>query len=400
MGDVMFDVIVVGARCAGAPTAMLLARAGHRVLLVDRAAFPSDMRLSTHLVWPPGLARLARWGLLDALAASGCPPLAETTMDVGPVVLRGPVPAVEGISDVYVPRRRVLDALLVDAAVAAGVTLWEKVSVDGLIVDDGVVTGIRGRGPGGRSVTAHATLVVGADGARSRIAELVGAPTYDTRPAVQGNHWSYWSGVPVDGGALYPRDGYTVCSLPTHDDLTLIAVSWGLDAWRRARGDLAGAHFRAVADAAPELAERMASGRREERWVGAAVPGFFRRPYGPGWALVGDAGHLKDPCTAQGITDAWQQAELLSGAVHAALAGDRTMDAALADFQRARDAAALPRYEFAFQTALMQPPTAEQAALFASLADDPAGTERFFGLFSGSTSVGDFFGPSAGAAAA
>jgi flavin-dependent dehydrogenase len=395
----MFDVIVVGARCGGAPTAMLLARAGHRVLLVDRAAFPSDMRLSTHLLWPTGIARLARWGLLDALVASGCPPLEETTFDVGPFALRGRLPAVDGIREVYVPRRRALDALLVDAAVAAGVTLWERVSVAELIVDDGSVTGIRGRGPGGRIVTARAALVIGADGMRSRVAELVDAPVYHARPAVQGSYWSYWSGVPVDGGALYPRDGRTVYCFPTHDNLTLVGVNWRLDTWRRVRGDLAGEHLRAVADASPELAEMIIAGRREERWIGAATPGFFRTPYGPGWALVGDAGYTKDPCTAQGITDAWYQAELLAAAVHDALAGRRPMTTALADYQRTRDVAALPTYEFAWQTARMDPPSAEQVALFAALRGDPAGTERFFGLFSGSTPVHEFFGAADPAAA-
>ncbi len=395
----MFDVIVVGARCGGAPTAMLLARAGHRVLLVDRAAFPSDMRLSTHLLWPPAVARLARWGLLDRLVASGCPPLREMTMDVGPFTLRGRLPAVDGIRDSYVPRRRILDALLVDAALAAGVTLWERVSVDGLIVDDGAVTGIRGRTVDGRTVTARAALVIGADGTRSRVAELVGAPAYHTRPAIQGTYWSYWSGVPIEGGALYPRDGTTVSALPTHDDQTLIAVSWRLDSWRAVRGDIAGEHFRAVAAAAPELAEQMTAGRREERWVGAALPGFFRTPFGPGWALVGDAGYTKDPCTAQGIGDAWQQAELLAGAVHDGLAGRRPMGAALRDYQLARDTAALPIYEFTCQFARMDPPTEEQAALLATLHGDPAGTERFFGLFSGSTPVQDFFGTADSAAA-
>ena len=393
----MYDVIVVGARCAGASTALLLAREGHRVLMVDRATFPSEMRLSTHLIWPSGLSRLARWGLLDALAATGCPPLAEAVFDLGPLALRGGLPPVDGIDHAFVPRRRVLDQVLIDAAVAAGAELWEGVSVEELLHDGQSVAGIRGRS-GGRAVTARARLVVGADGMRSRVAGLVDAPRYDTRPAVLGGYWSYWSGVPSEW-VLYPRDGQTVYAFPTHDDLTLIGVNWTLDRWRAARSDIAAEHARAVADADPQLAERMAAGRREERWAGAAVPGFFRRPFGPGWALVGDAGYTKDPCTGQGISDAFIHAEWLAEAVHDGLAGAQQMDAALRGYQRRRDAAVGPMYAFTCEMARMEPPTPEQVAMFAALAADRAATERFFGVFAGSVAVTDFFGAPADAAA-
>lgn len=394
----MYDVIVVGARCAGAPTAMLLARAGHRVLLVDRASFPSDMRMSTHMIWPAGVARLARWGLLDALVATGCPPMPESTFDVGPFALRGSAPPVDGIRDCYVPRRTVLDALLVGAATAAGAELWEGVSVEDLLRDGDTVAGIRGR-RGSRTVTARARLVIGADGTRSRVAGLVDAPRYHERPAVQGAYFSYWSGVPVDGGALYPRDGYTAYAFPTHDDLTLVGVNWRLDAWRRARADIEGEHFRAVASAAPALAGALAAGRREERWVGAATPGFFRTSYGPGWALVGDAGYTKDPCTAQGISDAFRQAEWLAAAVDDGLAGRRPLQAALAAYQRTRDQAALPTYEFTCAAARMEP-SPEMGAYLASLQGDPAGIERFFGVFAGTVVPEELFGPPSGTLAA
>jgi flavin-dependent dehydrogenase len=392
----MYDVIVVGARCGGAATAMLLARRGHRVLLVDRARFPSDMRLSTHLVWPGGVARLKRWGLLDALAATGCPPLAEAVFDVGPFALRGGFPPVEGVDVAYVPRRRVLDGLLVEAAVAAGAELWEGVTVEGLLADGGAVTGIRARS-GGRSVTAQAQVVIGADGMRSRVGELVDAPRYRHRPAVQGSYWSYWSGIGSEW-ALYPRDGLTAYAFPTHDGLTLVGVNWSIDRWRAVRADIAGEHFRAVAEADPALADRLAAGRREERWVGAATPGFFRKPFGPGWALVGDAGYTKDPCTAQGISDAFSQAELLAEAVHDGLVGRRPLAAALADYQHRRDTAALPMYEFTCEMARMQPPTPEKAAMLAALSGDRAATERFFGVFAGSVSVAEFFGAATAAA--
>ncbi|HYH33018.1 MAG TPA: FAD-dependent oxidoreductase [Pseudonocardia sp.] len=393
----MYDVIVVGARCAGAPTALLLAGAGHRVLLADRATFPSDMRLSTHLVWPAGVARLARWGLHGALAATGCPPLTDAAVDLGPFALHGPMPVADGVGTAYVPRRRVLDALLVDAAVAAGAELAEGFSVEDLVWDGGAVAGVRGRS-GGRPVRVRARIVIGADGTRSRIARLVRAREYATRPPVQGCYFSYWSGAPVATGTLYPRDGRTVYAFPTHDDLTLVGVNWRIERWREVRADVDGEHRRAVADAAPELAEQLAAGRREERWVGAATPGFLRTPFGPGWALVGDAGHTKDPCTAQGITEAWRQAELLAAAVHDGLGGRVPLPVALAGFHRQRDAGVMPIYEFTSQTARMEPPTPEEAALLASLQGDPVATARFFGVLAGTVDPAEFFGAAPAAA--
>jgi len=394
----MYDAIVVGARCAGAATAMLLARRGHRVLLVDRARFPSDMRLSNHLLWPPGVAALKRWGLLDALARTGCPPITSGTMDVGPFALTGGFPPTpDGVATAYAPRRRVLDGILVEAAVGAGATLWQGCTVEGLLVDGGQVTGIRGRS-NGRAVSATATVVIGADGWHSTIARTVDAPTYLDRPARQGTFFTYWSGVPVSGTTLYSRPYRTVVAVPTHDDLTVISVSLPEAEFRAARADVAGHYHRVIGEVAPEIAERLRAARREERWVGAAVPGHFRRPFGPGWALVGDAGYLKDPCTAQGMTDAFHHAELLAEAVEAGLRGERDLAEALADYQRRRDAAVLPMYEFTWARAGLEPPPPEMRALLGALRDDPVQAERFFGVFAGTVAVQDFFAAAAPAA--
>jgi 2-polyprenyl-6-methoxyphenol hydroxylase-like FAD-dependent oxidoreductase len=394
----MYDVIILGARCAGAATGMLLARAGHRVLLVDRAMFPSDMRLSNHLLWPPGVAALKRWGLLDELIGTGCPPITSGSMDLGPFRLTGGFPpTADGVSAAYAPRRRVLDAILVEAATRAGADLWDGCAVDELIVDGGAVTGVRARS-GGRGVTARGGVVVGADGMRSTVARLVDAPTYLARPARQGTYFSYWSGVPVSGSTLYSRPYRSVVAFPTHDDLTVVSVSWPVDEFRAARADIAGSYHRTIAEVAPELAERLTGGRREERWVGAAVPGRFRRPFGPGWALVGDAGYLKDPCTAQGMTDAFHHAELLADALDAGLRGECALDDPLADYQRRRDAAVLPMYEFTCARAGLEPAPLPMQALLGALRDDPTATERFFGVFAGTVPVQEFFGPPAQAA--
>src|SRR5262245_30244403 len=161
--NLTYDAIVIGARCGGAPTAMLLARAGHRVLLVDRSTFPSDT-VSTLVIHPTGMAALARWGVLDAVVASGCPALDSYTFDFGPLVITGtPLPD-SGSSLAYAPRRVVLDKILVDAAAEAGVEVREGYTVEDLVFDDDVVVGVRGRSATGGSAVDRATIVIGADG--------------------------------------------------------------------------------------------------------------------------------------------------------------------------------------------------------------------------------------------
>ena len=303
----MYDAIVVGARCAGSPTALLLARQGYRVLLVDRAIFPSDT-MSGCTIHQPGVARLRRWGLLDKLIASDCPPLTEFAFDVGPFALTGTQPAADGESTAYRPRRTVLDKILVDAAIGAGVEVREGFSVQEVLGDGDRVTGIRGRARGGVTLTERAHLVIGADGLRSIVARSVQAPTYHSQPTLTCNYYSFWSGVPVPGPELYVRDGRFVVAVPTHDGLTIINAAWPREEFHTVRADIEGSYFKAL-DLAPGLAERVRSGRREERFVGTGdVPNFFRKPFGLGWALVGDSGYHKDPITAQGMTDAFRDA--------------------------------------------------------------------------------------------
>jgi flavin-dependent dehydrogenase len=400
----MYDAIVVGARCAGAATAMLLARKGHRVLLVDRAQFPSDMRLSTHLVWQPGIARLEAWGLHGELASSGCPPITGGAIDFGPFTLTGRIPPAGDVREAYAPRRFVLDTILVEAAVRAGAELVEGCTVDELLSEpstDGKeprIRGVRGR-VGSRTFTATAPVVIGADGMRSAVARMVQAPSYLERPALSGTYFSYWSGLSLEESTLFVRPYRVVSANPSNAGLTVVAVSWPLDEYRRARDDIAGTFARTVEEVSPELADRLRAGRREERWVGAAVPAFFRRPYGQGWALVGDAGYVKDPCTAQGISDAFASAELVAEAVDDALCGRRPWEDALADYERRRNEAAMPMYEFTYAQSSLEPAPPPLQDLLAALADDPAGTDRFFGVFAGTVPVQDFFGAFLGAPA-
>ena len=388
----MYDVIVVGARCAGSPTALLLARRGLRVLLVDRATFPSDI-MSTHYIHNTGIAALKRWSLLDQLAATGCPPIWQTTLDVGPVALTGsPLPA-DGVAEAYSPRRTVLDKLLVDAAAEAGVEVREGVVVKELVWDGDRVTGIRGHTHDGPVVTEMARVVVGADGMHSFVARQVQAPTYHERPALTCGYYAYWSGVDCPGIEVYTRPGRCLLAFPTHDGLTCVAVVWPHAEFHQVRSDIEG-HFNHALDLAPGLAERVRAGRREERYIGTAdTPNFFRQPYGPGWALVGDAGYHKDPIIGRGITDGFLDAERLSAALAEGLGGALPLSDALARYQRERDQAFMPIYEITCQRARLTPPAPDMLGLLTALRHNPAQASRFLSINSGVVAASDFFAP-------
>jgi len=200
----MYDAVVVSARCSGSPTAMLLARKGYRVLLVDRAAFPSDS-IRNPFIQHSGVAQLNRWGLLPRVITSNCPPIRDFATDLGDFPLRVPVEQGNGVDANYAPRRVVLDKILVDAAVAAGVELRERFTVHGLLWDDHRVVGIRGRANGGQMVSEHASIVIGADGVHSVVARAIEAPQYSERPALTYAYYSYFSDVPVDGVEIWLR---------------------------------------------------------------------------------------------------------------------------------------------------------------------------------------------------
>ena len=387
----MYDAIVIGARCAGAPTAMLLARRGHRVLLVDRATFPSDT-MSTHLIHPRGLAALRRWGLLDDLIATEVPACATLRFDFGPVVLEGTPPAVDGISEHYAPRRRVLDKLLVDAAVAAGVELREQTAVKGLLWEDGRVSGVRLNRGSTREVEPRARIVIGADGLRSTVAEQVAALTYHDKGNLTCAYYSYWRGIDQPRLTLYPRPGCAIGEIPTQDGLTCIYGTWPVSEFHSVRTDIAGRFAATIEEQAPDLAARMQCAALMERFVGSGrIPNHFRQPHGHGWALVGDAAYHQDPIGAHGITDAFLDAERVAAAVHAGLTGQERMDAALRGCQAEREETSLAQFELNAQFAALEPPTAELQALIAALAGNQAEVDRFVGAVTGTVPVAEFF---------
>jgi flavin-dependent dehydrogenase len=388
----MYDAIVVGARCAGSPTALLLARKGYKVLLLDRANFPSDT-VSTHYIHQPGIASLKRWGLLDRLVATGCPPIERQAFDVGPFRIVGAPPPADGVAVGYAPRRTVLDKLLLDAAVQAGAEFRDQFSVEEVVTEGDRVMGIRGRSKGGELVTENARIVVGADGKNSVIARLVGAPVYEEQPAGSCAYYSYWRDVPMPVAELYPRPACMLIAAPTHDGLTLLIVYWPEAEFAQVRENVE-ARFMAALDAVPALAERFRAGTRAEKFRGAGdLRGFFRRPHGPGWALVGDAGYHKNPITAEGITDAFRDAELLAGAIDDGFAGRLAPAEALAAYESRRNEAIMPLYRMTCDLAKLEPPSPEMQGLFFALKDNPEQSGRFIGTIAGTVPIPEFFSP-------
>jgi 2-polyprenyl-6-methoxyphenol hydroxylase-like FAD-dependent oxidoreductase len=389
----MYDAIVVGARVAGSPTAMLLARKGYRVLLVDQARFPSDT-ISTHHIHRAGLATANRWGLLPRLIATGGPRIRSWTFDVGPFALSGnPLPAGDIDFDLC-PRRTKLDKTLLDAAAEAGAEVREGFAVHGILSNGAQVCGIEGRTVNGTAVREQARMVIGADGRRSRVARLVGAPSYHERAALTFGYYSYWSGVDLKGVALYPREGCGVVAEETNDGLAYVAVGWRRDMFDMVRRDIEGALLGTVNRVAPDLGEKLSSAERVAPFKGADFPFFFRQPYGPGWALVGDASYHRDAIAGQGITDAFRDADLLASALDAGWSGRRAIGEALADYEQKRNAAVMPMYEFTYKLAKLEAPTLEEQQLFGALRTNQAEAERFLSTIAGSVPIPEFFAES------
>jgi 2-polyprenyl-6-methoxyphenol hydroxylase-like FAD-dependent oxidoreductase len=389
--NTVYDAIIVGARCAGSPTAMLLARKGYRALVVDRATFPSDT-VSSHVVHPLGAAALARWGLLDRLTATGCPPIHTYAFDFGPFTLSGS-PGTRDAPVAYCPRRTVLDKLLVDAAAAAGAEIREGFTVEEVLIEDGVAVGIKGRSKGGESVTERAKLVIGADGRHSFVAAAVRPEQYNERPPLLAGYYTYWSGLPMAGRfETYIRSHRGFAAAPTHDGLTLTVGGWPHAEFEANKKNVEG-NFLKMFDLVPEFAERIRGATRVTPFAGAPVPNFFRKPYGPGWALVGDAGYNKDPITAQGITDAFRDAELCAVALDHTWTGARSFDDAMGEYQRTRDRQVLPMYEFTCQLATLDPPPPEMQQLFGAIHGNQKATDGFVQMNAGTISPAEFFSP-------
>src|SRR5438067_182224 len=340
--DENFDVVVVGARIAGAATAMLLARRGLRVALVDRSRLAADT-LSTHALMRAGVLQLHRWGLLDHVRAAGTPPVHRTTFHYQDAVVPITIKPSNGVDALYAPRRTVIDPILVNAAIEAGADVRFGATVTGLTRGrGGRPDGVTGIGAGGRPFTIHARFVVGADGFRSTIASLVQAPVEHMGQHASAITYGYWTGADVDGYEWIYRPDAIAGAIPTNDGQVCVFASATPE--RIGRGGTAVVES-ILRSSAPDLAERLRAAQAPALTrTFPGHPGFMRKPWGQGWALVGDAGYFKDPLSTHGMTDALRDAALVARALTAILEGAEETDA-LAGYQVSRDALSLPLFE-------------------------------------------------------
>jgi flavin-dependent dehydrogenase len=337
------DVIVVGARAAGAATALLLARLGHDVVLLERAVFPADT-VSTHQIARTGVVQLHRWGLLGAVLYSGAPAIRQVTFTAqGESTVRS-IKDKAGVDLLVAPRRHILDTIVADAAAQAGADLRFGTTVTGVLLDDaGRATGVHGRGSTGAPFELRARFVVGADGLRSQVARSVRAEVIEDRGDHGAVQYAYYGGVAWNGIELIVADRALVGVFPTHDGQACIWIcgpSVDAHAARRQAATREEAFTAYLDRTAPELAERLRDGQRRSAVTGMLrTPNLIRRAHGPGWALVGDAGYHRDAVTGHGLSDAYRDAELLADALDEALRYGARAAAALAEYERRRDAA-------------------------------------------------------------
>jgi flavin-dependent dehydrogenase len=361
-----YDAVVVGARAAGASTAMLLARAGLRVLAVERGLYGSDT-LSTHALMRAGVLQLARWGLLPTIEGERTPRVVRTVFHYEDEVLDIPIQPRGLVPALYAPRRTVLDRVLANAAFEAGVDLRYRVRLAELLRGaSGRVEGVVLVDGDGVRQSVRSEIVIGADGMRSAVASLVNAPVTRWGRYASATIYGYWSGLELDGYHWHWGAGTASGAIPTNGGEVLVFASMPARRFTdEAAHDLAGTYRRVLSESAPDLARRLGESRLVGRLRGfPGQPGYFRRAFGPGWALVGDAGYFKDPITAHGLSDALRDAELLAHAV------EEGGDEALGSYQSLRDALSVRLFEISDRVASFEWDNREVKALHRALSDE------------------------------
>lgn len=355
----MYDAIIIGARCAGSPTGMLLARDGYRVLVIDRAKFPSDT-LSTHFITPDGVAKLKEWGIFDRVAATGAPINHGIARTFGPLQM----PADPGDGASFAPRRTVLDHILVEAAREAGAEVREGVILESLLVEDGVVTGIRAR-KGDDRFEERGRVVIGADGRDSLVARAVSADVYNETPGATSGYYAYYKNFEHNGPEFYLGGGTAQFVFPTNDGEVCLASEFLTERFPNFRDDIQNGLANLFASN-PGVAERFQKAERTSKVFGiVGHKGHYRKPFGPGWALVGDAGYYRDPLLGQGINDAFRDASLLAAALGATWAGGERWEEALGRYEQARNEATMMVYGLTTLLCSTLDPTAETLAMMA-----------------------------------
>jgi 2-polyprenyl-6-methoxyphenol hydroxylase-like FAD-dependent oxidoreductase len=387
----MWDAVVVGARCAGASAALLLAQRRRRILLIDKTMFPSDV-MSTLYIHQPGVSLLDRWGVLKSVVESGCPRVETLTYRVDDVELRGPVPALGPIEATYAPRRSILDQILIDAAVRAGAEFVDGCALTELIMENGRVTGARLQMRNGTVLTEEARLIVGADGMRSTVARLTGAPFIVEDSLMTCVYYSGWTGLSC-GFSIIQRTGNSIGTVPTHDGVTLILTYFPRSEFAKVKTNPLAAHRCCIREMAPDVYDEICAGEQVIRLHGMGCqPNFFRKAVGPGWILIGDAGHHLDSITANGITNAFTQANLLGEALDCDIADQAGVDSALARFDVERYDALIDGYHSTLASAKLQVQDSRLTMLRA-ISQVPELTQRYFALLAGIISTDEFLTP-------
>jgi 2-polyprenyl-6-methoxyphenol hydroxylase-like FAD-dependent oxidoreductase len=401
----MFDAIVIGARCSGSPTAMLLARKGYRVLVVDRAKFPSDV-VSTHFLWPHGMSYLKRWGLLDRVLAVSPSNTRLKLVNEG-IELSGSVPLPllqqhfqglhgddSGLTQSYASvRRRVLDEILVRAAIEANVEVREGCLVEGLLMDGEQVVGISGRSQSGAPFEERARVVIAADGRNSFVARQLALPKFDQRRRCTFAYWSYFSGFSLPEGQIHRRGRLAAAVVPTNFDQNMVLV-WGPGDWFDGfRRNHKSNHQRTLDYVCPEIGALVAAGGREERFYGTADQDAYLRPlWGKGWVLAGDAECFKDQCTATGMTHAFRDAELVAAALDETLSGRAPFEASMGNYEnRRRSQSSAAYYDYVCTYAEMKPLRHDELLLQVALRSNQAEADRYIATHADIAPVADFF---------
>ncbi len=387
-----FDAIVVGARCAGSSTAMLLARRGYNVLILDRGQFPSDLKASTHLIWHGGVASLKRWGLLDKLRGIASP-LKKVSLDLGGLVLKGRAPPAGDVDEAYAPRRNLLDHMLLQSAQDAGAEFRAGCTVQGVITEDERVCGVRFSDSNGLVFEERASIVIGADAINSVVARSVAAAPIHEHPRVQGMLWSYFSDLPVGDTEFYSRPARMLFAWYTSEGQTLAGICVRHDEYPEIAQNADTAMYAELDSLAPDFGERVRAAKRETQWMAGVTGGICRKASGPGWALVGDAGLTMDPITGWGITNSFRDAELLSDLVHEGFSGPDPLDDVVGRFEEVRNASSLPLYHFSHDMGKLEPPPQPMIDLFSSLPGNQDDINAYFGVFAQTVPVTDFFAP-------
>jgi 2-polyprenyl-6-methoxyphenol hydroxylase-like FAD-dependent oxidoreductase len=377
---------------AGSSTAMLLARSGLSVLVLDQTSFPSDT-LSTHQLQPPGVALLRRWGLLERVEAAGTPATREVRFHATGSIIDGDLSANRLGEPLYSPRRTVLDSILVAAAREAGAEVRERTRVTDVVFEDGRAVGVQAKSKGGSRVTERAGIVIGADGKHSMVAKSARPRRYREKPARSIACYAYWRDVGLQGGQIHALNRRVVGAWPTNDDLVVTFVARPVEDWEQFRRD----PDRSILETLDQTGELGARIRAAQR-VGPVratndLPNRFVRPYGPGWALVGDAGLVMDPITGQGIGHALRDAGLLAEALACGFAGRHAPARALRAYQKQRDHQSRGMYNFTARLATLPPPSTGERMWFAAIAERPDQSARFFASLTGVEPVSEFMNP-------